>query len=130
MKQFFSILFVALLFCTATYADELPNNALRLTLRGADARDILFTQSPRMTYSEDCSQITVTIPGAEPETYQVSDIEKITFVRCNPEAIEQILLDPETLNGDSTIYTLDGRKVQNIKTRGTYIISGRKVVVK
>lgn len=108
-------------------------DALRLTLK-ADAEqpvELLFTWKPVITYSADHKSIILSREGQEPMTFALADILNMTFFNSEGklENIENAFADG-TEQTDRGTFTLDGKRVEAITAPGTYIINGRKVLVK
>lgn len=108
-------------------------DALRLTLK-ADAEqpvELLFTWKPVITYSADHKSIILSREGQEPMTFALGDILNMTFFNSEGklENIENAFADG-TEQTDRGTFTLDGKRVEAITAPGTYIINGRKVLVK
>jgi len=78
----------------------------------------------------------IVVRGQEINTYDASLAEnRITKIEHDPvtttitvTAIESVKADAE--NGASTVYTIDGKKVNDTKKGGVYIKNGKKVLVK
>lgn len=130
------ILFAFLLTLGISAFAQKKADALRLTLK-ADAEqplEVLFTKAPVITYSADHKSMILSRAGEEPETYLLADVLNLTFFDSEGklEKIESVFADDaEGAEGlQKGTFTLDGKRVESITTPGTYIINGKKVVVK
>lgn len=132
MKKLVLIFALLLTFGFSAFAQQ-KADALRLTLK-ADAQqpvELLFTWKPVITYSADHKSMTLSSEGKEPYTVALADVLNMTFFDSEGrlEKIESIFAEgAETANKGT--FTLDGKRVDAITTPGTYIINGKKVLVK
>lgn len=127
------ILFALLLTMGMSAFAQQKADALRLTLK-ADAEqpvELLFTWKPVITYSADHKSMLLSREGEEPLTYALADVLNMTFFFSDGklENIEKVFTDDAEAVQKGT-YTLDGKRVDAIKTPGTYVINGKKVLVK
>lgn len=132
MNKILTLIAALVLCCTSAMAGSRAN-ALRLTLKanGADPVEVLFTAAPTLTYSADHTRFTLSAAGMADVTYALSEVRNIRFFNTeDPEAIVNVFTDETTTPENRGIYTLDGRRVEAPTTPGTYIINGRKVLVK
>lgn len=131
MKKFF-FFFILLIFSMAAFAQKTAD-ALRLTLKGEDEQrvELLFTWKPVITYTADRKSMTLSSEGKESVTIALADVLNMTFFYSEGklENIENAFADERQTNNTGT-YTLDGKRVESITTPGTYIINGKKVLVK
>ena len=128
------ILFFALLltFGASAFAQQ-KADALRLTLK-ADSEnpvELLFTRAPVITYSADHKSMTLSSEGKETVTVALADVLNMTFFASEGklDKIESAFADGADAAQKGT-FTLDGKRVETIATPGTYIINGKKVLVK
>lgn len=127
------LLFALLLTMGASAFAQTKADALRLTLK-AEAEnpvEFLFTWKPVITYSADHKSMTLSGEGKEPVTFTLADVLNMTFFESEGklEKIESVFADGKEA-GQKGTYTLDGKRVEAITTPGTYIINGKKVLVK
>lgn len=127
------ILFVLLLTMGVGAFAQQKADALRLTLK-ADAEqpvEFLFTWKPVITYSADLKSITLSSEGKESVSFALADVLNMTFFDSEGklDKIESVFADGAATLQKGT-FTLDGKRVDAITTPGTYIINGKKVVVK
>lgn len=128
MKRVTTII-IALITTLTTMAADTPN-AFRLSLKEGkgDAVEIAFIANPIVTY-KDNGNLVITIDGETTE-YQLSDIAKMTFFYSDNVTSILNAYDDVPVTNRRGIYTIDGKRTDNIKTKGLYIINGRKVVVR
>ena len=133
MKQkLLSLVVLFLGICSAAFADDQTPNALRITLKAAgdEPVEVLFSVAPHLTYSRDGKLLYLTADDRDMTPYEVANIERIQFFHnSGTDAIIKIFEDNAT-DQNRGIYTLEGVKVERITAPGTYIINGRKVLVK
>lgn len=127
------LLFALLLTVGVSAFAQKSADALRLTLK-SDAEqpiELLFTWKPVITYSADLKSMTLSHDGEKPVTYLIADVLNMTFFNSEGklENIENAFADQEEADNRGT-YTLDGKRVDAITSPGTYIINGKKVLVK
>lgn len=128
-----ALLFALLLTIGASAFAQKRADALRLTLK-ADAEqpvELLFTWKPVITYSADCKSMTLSSEGKESLTVVLADVLNMTFFDSEGklEKIESIYAEGDDSANKGT-FTLDGKRVDAITTPGTYIINGKKVLVR
>lgn len=128
-----ALLFALLLTIGASAFAQKRADALRLTLK-ADAEqpvELLFTRKPVITYSADHKSMTLSSEGKESLTVVLADVLNMTFFDSEGklEKIESIYAEGDDSANKGT-FTLDGKRVDAITTPGTYIINGKKVLVK
>lgn len=130
MKRLITLFALLLTLGSSAFAQK-KADALRLTLK-ADAEqpiELLFTWLPRITYTADHKTMLLSREGEEPVAYALDEVLNMTFFDSEGklEKIESIFDDASAEKGT---YTLDGKRVEALNAPGTYIINGKKVLVK
>lgn len=129
-----ALLFALLLTIGASAFAQQRADALRLTLKAEAEQpvELLFTWKPVITYSADHKSMTLSCEDKEPFTASLSDVLNMTFFFCEGklEKIESIYAEGNDADNNKGTFTLDGKRVDAITTPGTYIINGKKVLVR
>lgn len=132
MKKIILLFALLLSFGASAFAQK-GADALRLTLNDNAAQpiEILFTKKPVITYSADHKSMTLSCEDKEPFTASLADVLNMTFFFCGGkiDKIESIYAEANDSANKGT-FTLDGKRVEAITTPGTYIINGKKVLVR
>lgn len=123
------LLSLCILAAGTIHAAETPD-ALRLSLKEGkgNAVEIAFISNPVITYADNGNLI-ITVDGTTTE-YPQSDILKMTFFKASVPTSILNAFDDGQATPRQGIYTTDGKQTDNIKTKGIYIINGKKVLVK
>lgn len=129
-----ALLFALLLTTGASAFAQKRADALRLTLKAEAEQpvEMLFTWKPVITYSADCKSMTLSSEGKESLTFALADVLNMTFIESEGklEKIESIYAEGNDADNNKGTFTLDGKRVEAITTLGTYIINGKKVLVR
>lgn len=127
------LLFTLFLALGTSASAQQKADALRLTLKAGAGQptEMLFTWKPVITYSADHKSMTLSSEGKESLTFALADVLNMTFFDSEGrlDKIESIFAEDEATPIKGT-FTLDGKQLDAITTPGTYIINGKKVLVK
>lgn len=133
MKKIILLFALLLSFGVSAFAQK-GADALRLTLKDNAAQpiEILFTKKPVITYSADHKSMTLSCEDKEPFTASLADVLNMTFFFYDGkiDKIESIYAEANNSANNKGTFTLDGKRVDAITTPGTYIINGKKVLVR
>lgn len=107
------------------YGKKMPN-AMRLSLKSGENREIVFTRKPKISHTADGTVILS--DESEKYEYAVKEIDKLCFfVNDGVSAITNVYGDKQ---GKAGIYKLNGMKVKKISKPGYYVVNGVKVLIK
>lgn len=132
MKKLFIALMAMLAVNTAAWAQGVAKpTGLVLTLKNTPVQQVLFTDAPVLTHSEDCTQITISGNGFEAVTFDVADVEEMTFAYIDRTitGIEK-LVQNDDINARQGVYDLNGLRVNSIQKGKVYIVNGKRVMIK